>query len=136
MPRRCTVCQHPDRDEIDARLIGGQPLRNIAKQFGVSATALYRHKTGHLPGHLKQAKETSERLSAERLLADLERLQERILRILERAEERGDLRVALTACRELRETVMSTAELLEATEIAEKIESIEEIVRRLRDEQL
>jgi len=32
MPRTCTSCTHPHRDEIDRRLLDGAPLRNIAKQ--------------------------------------------------------------------------------------------------------
>jgi len=43
MPRTCTTCAHPHRDEIDRRLPDGAPLRNIAKQFSVSSASLFRH---------------------------------------------------------------------------------------------
>lgn len=44
MPRKCTICEHPQRSEIDAALAAGDPLRNIAKRFGTSTAALSRHK--------------------------------------------------------------------------------------------
>jgi hypothetical protein len=43
MPRTCTTCTHPQRDEIDRLLLAGTPLRNIAKQFSVSSANLFRH---------------------------------------------------------------------------------------------
>jgi hypothetical protein len=36
MPRTCTTCTHPQRDEIDRLLLDGTPLRNIAKQYSLS----------------------------------------------------------------------------------------------------
>lgn len=44
MPPRCTVCSHPRRAQIDAALIAGESLRNIAQRFdGPSAWSIYRH---------------------------------------------------------------------------------------------
>ncbi len=42
----CSVCQHPQRQAIDAAVAsGGLSLRNIAQQFGFQDhTALHRHK--------------------------------------------------------------------------------------------
>ena len=125
MPRRCSICQHPERDEIDARLIGGQPLRNVAKQFGVSVTALHRHKERHLPAHLRQAQGAEERLSADRLLADLQALQERALALLTKAEQAGDLRTALGGIREVRGCIETAARLLETTDIERRLEALE-----------
>src|SRR5271169_6446873 len=45
MPRRCTVCLHPERKTIDEALFRNKtPLRNVSKQYGVTASALFRHK--------------------------------------------------------------------------------------------
>ena len=45
MPRNCTVCLHPERKAIDEALFRNKtPLRNVSKQFGVTASALFRHK--------------------------------------------------------------------------------------------
>jgi hypothetical protein len=57
MPRRCTVCDHPERHSIDEALVTGAPYRSVAKRFGLSESAVYRHKTEHLPAHLLKARE-------------------------------------------------------------------------------
>jgi hypothetical protein len=33
MPRRCTVCDHPERHSIDEALVTGAPYRCVAKRF-------------------------------------------------------------------------------------------------------
>ncbi len=42
MNKRCTVCNHPERPEIDRALLHGQPLRRLAAQYGLSPSALSR----------------------------------------------------------------------------------------------
>lgn len=45
MPRSCTICLHPERRAIDEALFRNKtPFRNVSKQFGVTASALFRHK--------------------------------------------------------------------------------------------
>ncbi len=48
MGRLCTICAHADREEIEAALEAGQPLRGIAAEYGTSKTALHRHRHVHL----------------------------------------------------------------------------------------
>jgi transposase-like protein len=60
MPRRCTVCDHPETHSIDEALVSGAPYRSVAKRFGLSDSAVYRHKTEHLPARLSKAKEAEE----------------------------------------------------------------------------
>ena len=48
MGKPCTVCVHPDRSAIDAALEAGHPLRGIAAAYGVSKTALHRHRQAHV----------------------------------------------------------------------------------------
>ena len=102
MPRACTVCSHPMREHIEEDLIRGAPLRNIAEQYGLSVTALHRHKGSHLPELLLKAREEEEAELAESIYEQVEALQRRTLAILERAEREGDLKTALQAVRELR----------------------------------
>jgi RimJ/RimL family protein N-acetyltransferase len=97
MPRRCTVCDHLQRHSIDEALVSGGPYRSVAKRFGLSDSAVYRHKTKHLPAHLLKAKEVEEVARADELLEQVRHLQSRALDILERAEKTGDLRTALAA---------------------------------------
>jgi hypothetical protein len=102
MPRRCTVCDHPETHSIDETLVTGAPYRSVAKRFGLSESAVYRHKTEHLPAHLLKAKEVEEVVQADGLLEQVRHLQTHALDILGRAEEAGDLRTALAAISQAR----------------------------------
>jgi transposase-like protein len=102
MPRRCTVCDHPEKHGIDEVLVTGAPYRSVAKRFGLSESAVYRHKTDHLPAHLLKAREVEEAARADDLLEQVRHLQGRALDILERAEKAGDLRTALAAISQAR----------------------------------
>ena len=102
MPRRCTMCDHPERHSIDETLVTGAPYRSVAKQFGLSESAVYRHKTDHLPSHLLKARELKEVAQADDLLDQVRHLQAHALNILERAEKAGDLRTALAAISQAR----------------------------------
>jgi transposase-like protein len=102
MPRRCTVCDHPDRRSIDEALVTGAPYRSVAKRFGLSESAVYRHKSEHLPAHLLKAREAEEVAQADDLLEQVRHLQAHALDILERAEKAGDLRTALAAISQAR----------------------------------
>jgi hypothetical protein len=97
MPRRCTVCDHPERYGIDEALVTGAPYRSVARRFELSESAVYRHKTEHLPAHLLKAREVEEVAQADHLLEQVRNLQAHALNILERAEKAGDLRTALAA---------------------------------------
>jgi transposase-like protein len=102
MPRRCTVCDHRERHSIDQMLVSGAPYRSVAKRFGLSESAVYRHKTEHLPAHLLKAREVEEVAQADDLLDQVRSLQTDALDILNRAEKAGDLRTALAAISQAR----------------------------------
>jgi len=44
----CTGCMHAQRAQIDAALRYGEGLRPVARQWGLSKTAVGRHRTRHL----------------------------------------------------------------------------------------
>src|SRR3954471_6593681 len=44
MPRRSTITEHPERAAIEAALARGMALRKIAKRYGVSLDAAFRHR--------------------------------------------------------------------------------------------
>jgi hypothetical protein len=102
MPRRCTACDHSERHSIDEALVSGGPYRSVAKRFRLSESAVYRHKTEHLPAHLSKAREAEEMARADDLLEQVRHLQAHALHILERAEQAGDLRTALAAISQAR----------------------------------
>jgi len=105
------VCDHPERHSIDEALVTGTPYRSVAKRFGLSESAVYRHKVEHLPAHLLKAEEAKEVAQADDLLEQVKHLQGRALDILERAEKAGDLRTALAAISQARGNLELLAKL-------------------------
>jgi hypothetical protein len=112
MPRSCTVCNHPDREEIDRALVAGEANTQLSSVFAVSEQALRRHKGSHLPARLVMAEKAQEVAQADDLLDQLKDLQTRTLAILEAAETTNQHRTALSAIREARSNLELLAKLL------------------------
>ncbi len=111
MPRSCSICLHPEREEINAALLSETPLRAMARRYATSKDALARHRE-HLPVHLVKASEAAEVAEADSLLEQVKHLQSRAVAILDKAEASGDLRTALSAIREARGNLELLAKLL------------------------
>lgn len=103
MPPKCTICHHPSREAIDAAIVSGETLRDIAQRFAVSRDALYRHKA-HIPTAVATAREAGEVAEADRLLLTVRDLLQAAIGTIAQAESGGDLRTKLAAIREARET--------------------------------
>jgi hypothetical protein len=87
MPRRCSICSHEDREEINAALLAGESLRGISRKFFGSVKAedaLARHRE-HLPLHLVKASEAAEVIQADTLLDRLLSLNAETMAILHEA---------------------------------------------------
>ena len=41
--RRCTVCKHPQREEIEDQFLGFQSPRSLERKFELPETSVYRH---------------------------------------------------------------------------------------------
>jgi hypothetical protein len=48
VPRPCSICRRADREAIDAALLAGEPLRDVAQQFACTVSAVFRHSRSHL----------------------------------------------------------------------------------------
>jgi transposase-like protein len=108
---RCTVCDHRQRGDIDRALVEGGSVRDVARRFGVGRNAAHRHrKGGHIAEALAKASEAADVARGDDLLARVRDLEGRALRILDRAERAGELRVALRAVAEVRSTIKLLAD--------------------------
>lgn len=96
MPPECKACGHPKRADIDAALVAGEPLRSVGERYGISATALFRHKS-HIHKGLLKAREAYEATRADTLLDQVKGIQQDTLSILEAAKNAGDLKTSLQA---------------------------------------
>ncbi len=112
MPRKCTVCTHPDREAIDAALVEGGAFPALVAKYRVSKDSLSRHKTNHLPAKLVMAQAAEDVAQADGLLEQVRALQGRAYGILDKADGAGDLRTALGAIREARSNLELLAKLL------------------------
>ena len=95
MPRRCTVCGHAQAQEIDRRLVRGESIAGIARDFAVSEDALKRHFENHTVKTLSTSPTTAEMTQADDLLSQAKALQTEAQDILGEARAAGDLKTAL-----------------------------------------
>jgi len=107
------VCSHPKREEIDRALVEGVSAAEISGRYRtLGERAVRRHRSNHLPAKLVMAEKAAEVAEADDLLEQVGDLQRRALAILDRAEEAGELRTALSAIREARGNLELLAKLL------------------------
>jgi hypothetical protein len=103
VPRICTICSHPQRDEIDRLLVAADASNlGISSLFGVSESALRRHKSRHMPAALARAHAAEVVANADDLLAHVGELHAKARDLLGKAETAGDLKTALQGVREAR----------------------------------
>jgi hypothetical protein len=101
--KSCMVCEHSDRAHIEDGLLRKVACRKLAAQFGVSPSAIWRHKH-HLGRSIV--------CTGERPLLDrIEALMVRLEKIAAQAETGKDLRAAVCAMREIREAIELLARL-------------------------
>jgi transposase-like protein len=120
MSRPCVTCQHLKRADIDRRLAAGEPSSQIARDYEVNPSSLYRHRANCLKlGPSNAIKKEAARGSAavallpsrETLSASYSALSERIGEIVAQAEQQGSLAVAITGLNSIRQTLDSQARL-------------------------
>jgi len=90
MPRRCTICYHDNREEINLEILKGEiSYPQIAKKHGVSLSAIKRHVGNHLkPMIAERQAEVREQLDPAAVMKTIEALDaviERLPRVLDDA---------------------------------------------------
>jgi hypothetical protein len=69
MARHCSICIHPERDAIEAEIMGaGGILAQIGIKYGVTVSALGRHRDRHIPAAMVKHAEVLDELRAEQLV--------------------------------------------------------------------
>lgn len=102
MGRRCTICTHAERDEIDRRIVSGSSYQAIHREFDVGAEAVRRHHDAHLSPALAALAAQREEEEAAGLVARVEALIGRAEILFNAASEDGKAAQALNVLRELR----------------------------------
>jgi hypothetical protein len=121
MPRTCTICDRPDRDEIEHAALTGGSLRDIAGRYGVAKSSLSRHLGSHLPAATIVKTQDTDRDRAAGLRERLEDLYSRAERILAEAEGAGRHNVSLASIRELRNILEFASKLAGLPQVQEPV---------------
>lgn len=121
----CTVCTHPQHEQIDLAIVAGLSVRHVASQHdGLSYRSVHRHKINHLADFLEAVLERS-----------LERLEAGFYEVIESA--RNDLNCEHWAGRSAaRNDILKIIRLTETKErpaITERNEGVETDLRAKAD---
>jgi hypothetical protein len=111
MARHCTICEHEAREAVDAAIVLGSPYSEIEAQYGVSKSALSRHKRHGISPALAKVKAEREQAGPRSALERLEVLYVQASRVLVAAEQEGKASLTLSAVRELRSLVELLAKI-------------------------
>jgi len=82
LDKRCKICTHPQRAEIEKKLVEGVNYEEVAKEYGVSIASISRHLRKHMP-KLVMEPEVLQELYEERRVKQID-LQEELLRLVDR----------------------------------------------------
>lgn len=112
MPRRCLVCDHPEKEAIDqALLLGKLPITAIAATYQLPRKSIARHRDKHLPETLALAEQANRVAQADDLLGQVQGLRLEAHAIKDSALKDGEYRTALYGIRELLRIVELLARL-------------------------
>jgi len=121
MPRRCTVCAHEERAEIDRRLsFQVCNVAALAREFGLKDDALHAHRRNHLPAFLPALQARADALTLSQLQAEAMRLYNVTLDALAGAEA-GTLRRINRTDPETGEEVAATTKVVSHAAVAHMI---------------
>ncbi|HWQ65362.1 MAG TPA: hypothetical protein VN372_00670 [Methanospirillum sp.] len=110
MAQKCSVCSHKDRQRIDEAIVSGQSNRTMATQYGVSISAVQRHRA-HIPAALAESKHAEEVTDADNLISDLQYLRGEAIAFLNKAKAADDLRAAAPLIGAALKTIETLAEV-------------------------
>lgn len=91
MARQCSICTHPQRDEIDQAIVLGEKYRSISQRFDVSQAAIGRHKK-HISAAIVDAERQKAVSGTAKMLKELSRGFDSLARAADKAEADGDFR--------------------------------------------
>lgn len=113
MPRTCTVCAHPKREEIDKALAAGVSAAEISGRYRtIGERAVRRHKANHLPARVAKAQEVEDVREALDVINQLKAINAASLHILKEAREQGKQGTALAAIDRIHKQIELQAKLL------------------------
>ncbi|MBV9405138.1 MAG: hypothetical protein JO211_07325 [Acidobacteriaceae bacterium] len=121
MSRSCSACNHPESFEInEAIIVRGCSKRAVADQFGLSPTAVQRHKR-HIPQLLVEASRHTDHFEADAILMRVEDLERETLEALEQAKAQDELGFVLASIREQRHNLELVSKIRQIIQTAPQV---------------
>jgi hypothetical protein len=111
----CLACRHPQKNEIDCLIIAKTPFHTIASSYGLTKSALHRHRHHHMQRAFRKAAqrlEAADGYNADSLFERLQTLSAATISILGKALHCENLSAAVSAVKQAREHLSFEAELL------------------------
>ena len=105
MPRKCSICIHPKRQEIEEASLRGESYRRISTDFSVSEEALRRHKNNNHIGRKIAITEYESKLEYGSSIFDqLDKINQNANSLLDKAmtEANENPNLAIQSMREIR----------------------------------
>ena len=109
---RCSVCKHPEVDNINSRLIAGASSRELGREFDLGYKSIQNHNKRHLPKQMVKAAELQDQESADRLLEQVHGLYDKALLLIEKADNDKKWQAAASAIKEARNCLELTGKLI------------------------
>ena len=152
--RRCKICSHPQRAEIEKMLLEGATYEEISKKFGVSTGTISKHFRNHMPRLILDEEELKQLYEkhrvkqidlTEELLKQIDRLEDLYQKLakLDEKFDAGKIRSIIgyvdsiaerrNLLKEMREIMLTIQELKEEVK-TEK--DLSELLRKLKEEGL
>lgn len=108
MPRSCGWCTSLQREQLERRVLDGEPIRLVAADSGVAETSARRHIRNHLDPDLRATlRSGTAALHVADFASRLTELVDESEQVRVRARQRGDDRLGLQAIASERDTLLT-----------------------------
>ena len=95
MAQTCTICRHPQLDEIHDEIIRQVPFRNIGKHFNVGWQSVRKHKLNCMPKLLALANTEKQLAESENVSSLVGKWYKEMVELYDQAKAKEDIRLAL-----------------------------------------
>jgi hypothetical protein len=93
----CSICNHPQRQKIDQALVAGSStLAALGQEYGLSTSALQRHKA-HLQAKISRAQDQLQDNLRQGYIFQLSQFLEMAMQTAQAAQDEGNSRLVLQA---------------------------------------
>ena len=125
MSRKCQVCSHSRRLQIDKEIVQGKPLTEISRKYGVNYDSLWLHAKNHLNYQLVTAVKKKMESNSMNLMDEVEEIIRKAKVIFDRNFEKNTRAGDETALRALSEHRQTLNMLSEAVAMYYQIKAME-----------